>query len=91
MNFESLLVIYSSNKFSVTTTSYIIICAVLGAFIALLKDTNFVSFVNQSVIINMLLYSLLLVKSLDFGSFTIKFIITNFYSLYSCGINYIYL
>jgi hypothetical protein len=73
----------------VATTSRIIVYATPGAFVALLKDINFVFFVNQSMIINMLLYSLLEVGSFDFSSFTIKSIITNFYSSRSCGIDYI--
>jgi hypothetical protein len=87
MNFESLLVIHLSGRPSVATTSRITRCAVLGASIALFIDVNFASFVNQFVIVNMMLYFFPEIGFLDFGSFTIKSMATDFQGFYSCGID----
>jgi hypothetical protein len=89
MNFRSLSVIYSSGRLLVATTFRITKCAVAGASIALFINTNFASFINQSIIVSMLSYSFPKIESQDFSSFTIKSIATDFQGSRNCGIDYI--
>jgi RsiW-degrading membrane proteinase PrsW (M82 family) len=89
MNFGSLLVIYLLDRPSVATISRITRYAVAGAFITLFISANFASFINQSVIVSMLLYSFPEIESRDFDSFIIKSIATDFQGSCNCGIDYI--
>jgi hypothetical protein len=80
-------VIHSSGKPSVATTFCTTRYAVPGASVALFISANFASFVNRFIIVSILSYSFPEIRSLDFGSFIMKSIATDFQGSYSCSID----